>query len=429
MTDTIHEDEELDLRLRLHHKKVFTGILLPTVFTMTVFIVVTHWRLDSKFYFGLAALAFIVVFNSSLTVKRRVVETRWGSIDSRSDRLDTIRWCVNFPMDVFMFWCFEMSVGAMVVAWTILTFGAITEVYAQRNRVITAGFAIAGYITLITYVQPTSINAQIFLFTCYVSLIYIFWRFEYLLTKDTREYFREKLYREKIQAQSQALARDAAVGKTVRSLTHELQNLSAVASLSVSHLKNETREKEDSIKRLERSLELMTRMSCLVLDDLGGYCAKIQSTHLSQTQEDVELLLGGLIKHFPIELSVNFPSEIEDISYVERSGASYLILHNLVVNARQAIEEKFSEESGGEIALVVTVDDKYICFEVGDNGVGIHPDSIQSVLNGTAESTKRNGHGLGMGFVATECDENCFELGVESMRGVGTTFTITVPRN
>lgn len=78
-----------------------------------------------------------------------------------------------------------------------------------------------------------------------------------------------------------------------------------------------------------------------------------------------------------------------------------------------------------------------ITVRIEDNGVGISPDKLDSVLNGTAETTTPDGHGLGMSFVASECDENGFELsatssvdiGAASSVDIGAAFLVSIPRS
>ncbi len=421
------EREELDRRLRAHHKALFTRILLPTVTVVTFFLIIAYWRSDTKFYLGLGAVAILDIFNVYFSIKNRRIPTPWGVVESRSDAFDTFRWTVNFPLDAFIAWSFEAPTASIVVAWIILTFGALTEVYDKRNKLITALVSLVCLVALFSLVNPVPVADQLFLVACFVSVLFIFWRLEVSLVKEMQEFFKERLQREHIEAEAEKMRRDAVIGASVRSLTHEINNLAAIASLTSMQIRNDATEKGENLERLDRSLELMTKTSCLVLDDLGGYCATLRSYSLNQLMQDTRLLLGGLAREETAGLRFSVPNTKDHNQFIERSGSTYLIIHNLVRNGFQATREKFGDQAGGVVEVAAVVDGEHIQLSVKDNGAGMSEQQADFIRDGCAETSRPEGHGLGMRFVHRECLENGYDLDVESRLGEGTRVTVQIP--
>jgi len=100
-------------------------------------------------------------------------------------------------------------------------------------------------------------------------------------------------------------------------------------------------------------------------------------------------------------------------------------LYNLLGNAC-----KFT--SGGEIRLVARRQGQWVCFDVCDAGIGIAPDKISllfEVFSQVDSSTTRRHGGTGLGLAI--CRRFAQMLGgsisVESVVGVGSTFTVRLP--
>jgi len=104
-----------------------------------------------------------------------------------------------------------------------------------------------------------------------------------------------------------------------------------------------------------------------------------------------------------------------------------LVLRNLLSNAI-----KFSFESG-EITITVKELKSSILIEVKDQGVGIDEETIQSLMNvqttkSTAGTTYEKGTGLGLALCRDYLEQMGGKLGIESIQGSGSTFTVELPR-
>ena len=106
---------------------------------------------------------------------------------------------------------------------------------------------------------------------------------------------------------------------------------------------------------------------------------------------------------------------------------------NLIVNAVHAIEEKLGEnpEQKGEIAIRTFFDERSIGVEISDTGAGI-PEDMKSRVFDQFVTTKDVGKGTGQGLAicwSIVVDKHGGKIDMKSQQGVGTTFTVTLPRD
>ncbi len=108
------------------------------------------------------------------------------------------------------------------------------------------------------------------------------------------------------------------------------------------------------------------------------------------------------------------------------------VIHNLVINGIQAIENTGSIEIQCENALINShtsfslSEGHYLQIEVSDTGVGIDSDIINEIFD-PYFTTKSGGHGLGLATVYSIINNHDGQISVSSVVGKGTTFTILLP--
>lgn len=99
------------------------------------------------------------------------------------------------------------------------------------------------------------------------------------------------------------------------------------------------------------------------------------------------------------------------------------VLLNLLMNAAQAIEEH------GVITVTTGYDEHWVWFSVADTGAGIPAEKIEEIYQ-PFYTTKPRGQGTGLGLALSRSivDKHTGVLEVTSEPGVGTCFTVKLPR-
>ena len=106
------------------------------------------------------------------------------------------------------------------------------------------------------------------------------------------------------------------------------------------------------------------------------------------------------------------------------------MLLNLLINARQAIGE------GGDLSikLVNSDDPHYVELVIRDSGSGIPPETLPRIFDpffttkSGPDDSGKGGTGLGLAACKEIIDAHRGKIRVESTVGVGTAFTIRLPR-
>ena len=285
---------------------------------------------------------------------------------------------------------------------------------------------------MVNYLYPIDAKTQVYLIACLYGLVFVFLRLETSLVQEMRLYFQERRDRERIEREAEAISRDAAIGNAVRSLTHEINNLTGIATLTAGQLRSDVDQDQaalERIDRLERALAFMTRISTLVLDDLGGRRATRRRCSLERLAANIRLLIGGPTCFPDVQTELDLPSGTGDVGFIERTGSTYLIIHNIAKNGYETIRERHRNRPGGILRITARIEPRHIVLSVTDNGVGMSDRQVEDILDGNVASSKRFGHGLGIGFVLRECRENGYGLTVDSTYGSGSRFAIRIPRD
>ncbi len=124
-----------------------------------------------------------------------------------------------------------------------------------------------------------------------------------------------------------------------------------------------------------------------------------------------------------LELTLDLPSE--EVYALANANCMQRALTNLASNA-----VKFTEE--GRVTIAVRSEDSHVAITVCDTGVGISPEFMPSLFSEfTQESTGNarlhEGSGLGLAITRRLIDLMNGTISVESEKGHGTSFTVTLP--
>lgn len=423
------QDVELNQRLQERYKQLFTQVVVPVMVATSLFLVLSHWESgNQRVLSGILVIILLVGLNVGLSLLPRI-PTPWGDILPRSDAFDALRWCVNFPLDVYIVWSLNAHEAAAMIAWLLLTFGAMVDVHQPRYKLVTVSMAFASFCLLVLWFYPTDLRTQIYLLACYVGLVFILWKLERYVVQEMQQVFTERWQREQVEHEAAGLQREAAIGHSTRAINHELNTLIGVAGLSAERIRERQALGLDTgkdMERLERSLSYMRKVSRLILDDLGSESATKRRISLAELQDDLRLLLCNGVTHCQARLEFDFPANVTDCWFEERTGSTYLILHNLAKNAHEAVTAKFDGQPGGVIRISAAVEGERLVLEVYDNGVGMSAQQVDDIRRQVVASGKVDGHGLGLQFVWRECVANGFGLAVDAEAGAFSRFRVSL---
>ncbi|OGW26335.1 MAG: hypothetical protein A2X56_07145 [Nitrospirae bacterium GWC2_57_13] len=214
--------------------------------------------------------------------------------------------------------------------------------------------------------------------------------------------------------------RFVAVGRVVAGVAHEIKNplfgISSVAQIFERELINPIH------RELAQALLAETRRLNHLVDELLVYGRpmklRAERCDLSRLLEEVFQVHRREIREKGIVVrDEQLVPKI--ITYVD-SGQIRQVFLNLLRNAVDAMPR------GGEIALTLLLEDRYIIFSLADEGEGI-PAQIFDRVYDLFFTTKKAGTGLGLTICRKIVQDHGGEIILESTEGKGTTVTVKLP--
>ena len=219
----------------------------------------------------------------------------------------------------------------------------------------------------------------------------------------------------------------SSVGALASSITHEFNNILMTvinyAKMGVRHKDAATRDKafEKILAAGHRASKITTGM----LSYARQQSDRRESMDLVPLVEDVLVLVEKDLQRYRIRLTTQF--ETHPFAAVN-SGQVQQVLLNLIINARQAMEQ------GGQLTIVVRNNAELDQAEISirDSGGGIAPEKLRQIFEPffttkTVDEQGQGGTGLGLSLAREVMESHGGRIRVESAVGVGTTFTLKFP--
>jgi len=212
-------------------------------------------------------------------------------------------------------------------------------------------------------------------------------------------------------------------GLTAAVLAHEIRNPLAALRFQLHSLRKHADE-PGRVKSTSQTIDSeLLRIQQLVTDYLEHEKAaslRVQRVDLVDAARKLRTLLDELMRSTETRLTISAPGE-ESVHAVCDPHALRQIMMNLVLNAQQAMGR------GGSITIRLgKTDDGYGTIDVTDTGPGI-PEEMRARLFKPFQTTKREGHGIGLALVKRFVDNFGGSVSVDSAAGRGTTFHLKLP--
>ncbi|MCX8959275.1 two-component system sensor histidine kinase DcuS [Erwinia psidii] len=192
----------------------------------------------------------------------------------------------------------------------------------------------------------------------------------------------------------------------LRERSHEFMNKLHVI-LGLLHMKN-YRQLEDYILQTANNYQ----------EEIGALQHKIRSPVVAG------FLLGKMDRARGTDHVLTLAEEclVPDNPNEQQVTGLITVLGNLIENALEAL----SEQSGGEVSVLLHYQNGWLGCEVSDDGPGIAPEHIQAIFQ-KGFSTKGGEHGVGLTLAQQQVEQLGGSITVESEPGVFTQFFVQLP--
>ena len=222
--------------------------------------------------------------------------------------------------------------------------------------------------------------------------------------------------------------RMAFVGMHAGEIVHNLKNPLAVIKGYV-YLLQKGKQEELAIEKIDSAVDKILDIIKNILNSFS-YNIEDKVTEFSVSeliQEELEFLmsLDSRYKN-EVKTEVNFHGE----SYILANKSHFSqIIGNLIKNAIEAMNQSQNKE----LRIYTGVEKDELCISIEDSGEGISSENLERIFEPlfttkNGEEGQPLGNGLGLPFCKKMIENYGGKLEVQSERGVGTKFTIRVPR-
>jgi len=237
---------------------------------------------------------------------------------------------------------------------------------------------------------------------------------------------RDMTSRKKIEANMVRIQRLNAIGELSAGISHNLNNILVGVIGPAQMLQQMTQDEEiltetqnildaglqarDLVRRLHLSIRGEDEMPSPI--DLSAVIN--DAVNISRPRWKDQSEVAGI--HIELIKNLGHMSHV----YATHSGLMDVIV-NLIFNAVDALPE------GGQITITTRQENKWVCLEVEDTGIGM-PENIKNRVFEPLFTTKANvGTGLGLSTAYKQIDTWGGEISVESEPDKGTIFNISLP--
>lgn len=216
----------------------------------------------------------------------------------------------------------------------------------------------------------------------------------------------------------------AAVGQFAATLAHEVRNPLTAIRLDLQRVEESLPADTSTRKLQERALAEIERLDRAVTGALR--LARSGQVELGpiDLRPPLEAAAAAALPEFAARGATLAPLPLEPVALPVRGdpGALEQLFLNLLLNAAQALD------GGGVAAVDLQLESAHQLVKVRDNGCGIAADQLERIFE-PFFSSKSAGTGLGLTIARQIVLAHGGEIGVESVRGQGTTVSVRLPRD
>jgi signal transduction histidine kinase len=224
----------------------------------------------------------------------------------------------------------------------------------------------------------------------------------------------------RMEARMRQADRLASLGRLSANIAHEIRNPLASMTGAIEALTSH----EDPLER-EKLTEIVLRESDRLNRIIGDFLAYARPSPLTTHRTDIAAVLEEvlmLLELRPLPAGIKVFRAFEGpLEAAVDANALRQALWNLCLNAVDAMA------TGGELTVGAAAEATTFAIQVTDTGSGIASTDLGHIFE-PFFSTKPEGSGLGLALVHRVVRDHGGDIDVRTSAGVGTTFTLTLPR-
>jgi signal transduction histidine kinase len=212
-------------------------------------------------------------------------------------------------------------------------------------------------------------------------------------------------------------------GLTAAVLAHEIRNPLQALRFQLHSLRKNADDPERVNGTAQTIDSELMRIQQLVTDYLEHEKAitlRVQRVDLLEAARSLKGVMDELLRQSDTKLVIEPPRDGQAVVALCDPHALRQVLMNLVLNAQQAMRE------GGQIIVTIGHEDPFGTIDVADTGPGI-PQEMRARLFKPFQTSKKEGHGIGLALVKRFVDNFGGHVTVDSELGKGTVFHLRLP--
>lgn len=246
---------------------------------------------------------------------------------------------------------------------------------------------------------------------------------------------------DRIQAEAQLIqaGKMATLGEMSAGVAHELNQPLNALRIGCEFIQKQLARgialKEEVLDKVSREMVTQVERAARIIDHLREFGRKsegdeMEPVDINQPIRDVFTLLGQQLKIREIQVVLDLAPDLPPVLGVATRLEQVFL--NLVMNARDAIEEKRrcfgAEPVEARIEIRTFVANRHVVVTVSDTGIGMS-EAVRERIFEPFFTTKEVGKGTGLGLsisygIVKECGGS---IDVSSEEGTGTAFRLTFP--
>jgi two-component system nitrogen regulation sensor histidine kinase NtrY len=217
--------------------------------------------------------------------------------------------------------------------------------------------------------------------------------------------------------------REEAWQEMAKQVAHEIKNPLTPMRLTVQSFQ---RKFDPNDPNLRQKINDYSETLIQQIDTMGSVASAFSNFASMPAQQNETLNVVDVVELtmdiFNEEYIVFKAEEAEIVSKIDRTQLIRIIT-NLVKNAIQSIPYQQEEKT---ILVTIKREQFNVLISVSDNGIGIAAEDFNRIFE-PKFTTKSSGMGLGLGIIRNIIENYKGTITLESQKGIGTTFTVSLP--